>query len=268
MNNHGRTTTRRKIAMASWGAPQDPSCYGTMEFDCEIIDNYIEAFNKKNPKAKITYTHFFMKVLGNSFYLSPEANGTIAFGQFVPFNSVNINTLVDLDGKNLAGVTIENCEKLSLSEIRLKTNEKIKKIKLRKDANVKEQMKIAKMLPAPVMSVLMVVTSFISYYLGMGVKALKIRKYNFGNVVLTNVSKMEVYDTFAPLVNFTGAIIVAVICKPREKVVVNKNREMEIKKVMTFNVTFDHRYADAMSVRKTIQEIYNLCAEPEKLGWE
>lgn len=268
MNNHGRTSVRKKIAMSSWSAPQDPSCYGTMEFDCEIIDDYIKTFNQKNPKANISYTHFFMKVLGNSFIKSPQANGTIAFGQFVPFDSVNINTLVDIDGKNLAGVTVENCDKLSLKEIRTKTNEKVKKIKNKSDEQLKDQMKIAKMLPAPLMSLLLQFSSFVSYYLGMGLRSVKIKKYQFGNVIVTNVSKMEVYDTFAPLVNFTNAIIIAVICKPKDKVVVNDKREMVIKKMMNLNVTFDHRYADAMTVQETIKEIYKLCANPEKLGWE
>ena len=265
LNDHGRTSTRRKIQMGSWGAPQDPSCYGVMEFDCEIVDEFIASYNKKHPDEKITYTHFFMKALGQSVAKSPDANGTIAFGQFVPFNGVHINTLVDIDGKNLAGVTVSNCDKISFSEMRKKTNSAVKKIKSKKDANFKEQMKIAKMLPSFMMACLLQFSSFLSYYLGIDVAAVKIKKYQFGNVVLTNASSMEVYNTFAPLVNFCNAIVVAVICKPRDKVVVGEDRQMQVKKIIQLNMTFDHRYADAMSIHPTIKELYRLVANPQDM---
>lgn len=265
LRSRGKTTTRNKIQMGTWGAPQDTSAYGTIEVDCGIIDDFIEKYNQKNPDARISYTHFFMKLIGMSIAKAPRINGTIAFGEFVPFEGVNVNTLVDIDGKNLAGVTVQNCDSLSLSEIRTKTNSKVKALKTKKDENVKEQMKIAKMLPSSIMACLLEISTFITYNLGLDFKALRLKKYQFGNVVITNVTKMGINHVFAPLVNFTRSICIVVLCSPEDRVVVDENKEMVVKKMMNVNITFDHRYADAAAVQPVIKELKTVASNPEKM---
>ena len=238
--------------MSTWNAPHDPSCYGTLDLDCEIIDKFLENYNSKNPDAKITYTHFFMKLIGLGIEKAPDANGTIAFGQFVPFKGVNISTLVAVGKKNLTGVTVSNCQKLSLSEIRKKTNARIKKIKTDKDEDTNHQINTIKFIPAFIIECIIDITSFISYSLGIGFKFLRIKKYSFGNIILTNVSPLPFIDTFAPLVNFSEAFMVAVICKPKLRAIVGPNRKMEIRKMIKLNVTFDHRYADAANINSCL----------------
>jgi pyruvate/2-oxoglutarate dehydrogenase complex dihydrolipoamide acyltransferase (E2) component len=263
LRSHGKTSVRKKIAQGSWGAPQDTSVYGTVEVDMDIVDNFIGSYNKKNPDNKITYTHFFMKLVANSMSKVPRINGTYAFGEFIPFEGIHMNTLVDIEGKNLTGVTVNNCEQLSFKEIRQNLNYKIKKIKMKKDEDTKEQMKIAKMLPSCVMACLLEFSSFITYTLGVSFKPLKLKKYPFGNIILTNASKTSIQHAYAPLVNFSRAILLVVLCSPYDKPVVNEKREVEVRKVMNVNMTFDHRYADAMTVQPVFEEFIRLVKNPE-----
>jgi pyruvate/2-oxoglutarate dehydrogenase complex dihydrolipoamide acyltransferase (E2) component len=250
--------------MSLWGRPESPSCFCTLDLNCEIIDKFIDSYNKKNPNNHITYTHFFMKLMGKSLYKSPSANGAIIFGQFYPYTGVKITTLVAVGKRNLSGVTVHNCQSLTFNEIRDKTNPAIKQIKNDKYEEHNQQMKLTFSLPTFVVSFLLQLASFASYFLRLSIKIFRVKKHSFGTILLTNVSEMKYYNSFAPLVNFTNAIMVTTICKPKDEVVV-ENDQMVIRKMLKLKITFDHRYADAASIHPTIKEIYRLAENPEDL---
>jgi pyruvate dehydrogenase E2 component (dihydrolipoamide acetyltransferase) len=265
MKNHGKTSVRKKIQASSWGNPSDPSCYGNLELNCEKIDSFIDAYNKKNPTNKITYTHFFVRLLGISLMKAPKANGMMAFGQFVPYKDIKISTLVSIDNKNLASVIIDEVNKKSLIEIQNLINSKVKKIKSKKDADTNEQMKVLNSIPTAFVSLFLELSAFITYYLGLSFKVLKLKKYAFGNIVLTNVSSMEIYNTFAPLVNFSNTTLCVVLCKPKVKPVVDEKGDIVSRKMINMNITFDHRYADASMVNLALKEIYRLVENPNEM---
>jgi hypothetical protein len=205
-----------------------------------------------------------MKLLSKSLHQAPFANGAITFGQFYPYTGVKITTLVAVGKKNLSGVTIHNCQSLSLKEIRSKANPKIKEIKTDRFEEHNQQMKLTFPLPTFIVSFLLQTASFVSYYLRLSLKIFRVKKHSFGTILLTNITNMKYYNSFAPLVNFTNAIMVAVICKPKEEVVV-ENDNMVIRKMMNLKVTFDHRYADGATIHPMIKEIYRLAKNPEDL---
>ena len=263
--DHSETTVQRKVCVANWSAPEDPSCYCSIELDCETIDSFIDAYNQKNQAEQITYTHFFLKLLGLSFRKSPSANGTMSFGQFVPFEGVHISALVDVNvqGKDLKTVTLNNCESLSYSEIHGIINKRVKSSKSNQK-NSENQNTFTSLLPAPLVSCLLAVGSFVSYYLGTGLGLFKLRKYHFGNVLLANLSLMDIYDSFVPLVGFSNSILVATICKPRKRAVVATDGQMVARKTINLNVVFDHRFADAVGMSPALDEIYRLAQSPEE----
>lgn len=257
-----KTSLRRKIAMSSWGEPSDPTCFGTVEVNCEKVDSYLEKYNQANPEAKVTYTHYFLKALGVIFRDVKGINGKIVFGNFIPYDSVSVNTLVNIDDKNLAGVLVKNCDSLNIGELRSQVNAGVKKLKTKKDENFKEQMNIAKMLSSFFMSVLLHVSSFISYELEMDVKPLKIKKNAFGNILLTNVSKMNSRNTFAPLISWSKTMCVLVLNRPFMKAVVNEEGEIVPRKIMNVNISFDHRYADGAQGSLIVKKLNEIVDNP------
>lgn len=64
-------------------------------------------------------THVGVRLVGE--LLSDKAsalNGKIVFDKFVPFDNVRVNLLVDIqEGKDLAGISIENANKKSFKQI-------------------------------------------------------------------------------------------------------------------------------------------------------
>ena len=264
LKDHGKTTLRKKIKMSLWGRPENPSCFCTLDLNCEIIDKFIASYNKTNPDAPISYTHLFMKIMGNSLNKSPNANGSIVFGQYYPYTGVKITTLVAVGKKNLSGVTVYNCDSISLNEIRKKTNPVIKQIKKDKFEEHNQQMKLTSLFPTFLVSFLLKLASFVSYFLRLNIKTFRVKKHSFGTILLTNISHVKYYNSFAPLVNFLNAIMVVAICKPKDEVVV-ENDQMVIRKMIKVKITFDHRYADAATIHPTIKEIYRLAENPQDL---
>lgn len=261
----GKTSITKKISMSLWGSPQEPVVLCGLEFNCEKIDNFIESYNKKHPKGRITYTHVFMKIIALSFKKTQKLNGTIAFGHFIPFENVSVTTLVDVEGKNLLSATVKDCNLLPMEELRRQTNAQIKTLKTKKDKSANTQMGLVKILPTAVVSCLVQITYFISYLLGRDVGPVKIKKYNFGNVVVTNVSSMKYYNSFAPLSNFTGCVILLVICKPQKKVVSDANKNPMVRKMIKVNITVDHRFGEGQTMNPIVSNAYRLIDNLDEL---
>lgn len=59
--------------------------------------------------------------------------------RFVPLDDVDVLTLIDLEGKDVAGYTVRKCDKLSIGEIMDKLHQKVSKIKSHKDPSHKKQ---------------------------------------------------------------------------------------------------------------------------------
>ena len=53
-------------------------------------------------------------------------------------------TLIDIEGKDLAGLTVRKCDKLSIQQIVEKLQQKVSKIKSKKDSDHKKQTGAAK----------------------------------------------------------------------------------------------------------------------------
>lgn len=265
LKNRQQTSIKQKILMSAWSRPQNASFYFTIELNCEIIDKFISDHNQGNPENRITYTHFFIKLLGKSLKTCPDTNGSIVFGHFYPFRNVKMTTLVAVQKKNLSGVHIENCESLSFEQIRNKTNPSIKDIKYDKFEEHNQQMKLTLPLHSSIVSLLLQFANFISYYMRVSFKLFRIRKHSFGTIVLTNISKMNFFNSHAPLVNFINAPFVIAICKPKDKVVVAENDQMIVRKMINLSVTFDQRYADAATIEPMVKKIYHLAKHPKEL---
>jgi pyruvate/2-oxoglutarate dehydrogenase complex dihydrolipoamide acyltransferase (E2) component len=264
-NDHGMTSPRRKLLISTWSSPSNPGIYGTMELNCEIIDNFIEKFNKKNPESLITYTHFFLKLIGKSVKCSKDANGTFAFGQFVPFEDVNITTLVSIGKDQLTGVTITKCDSSSLKEIKANCSPKFKELKKDKNKDFLNKKNITRILPSFLVSTVIHIFTFISYYLGTSIKYFGIKKYSSGSFLFSNLTKLDYHFAFAPLINCTRSAIVFALCKPENKAVVNEKDEIIIRKMINLNMVIDHRYGDAAGLEPLIKEMYRLAANPEGL---
>jgi pyruvate dehydrogenase E2 component (dihydrolipoamide acetyltransferase) len=262
------TPIRKKTALATWNSPGDPSVFNNLEVDTEILDNFIKNHKKKNPNHNLTYTHLMLKALAYTIKSIKDLNSTIAFGSYRKIDDVNISCLVDVKGTNLAPMLVRKVNRLDVGQIQQQIKDKIKHLKTKRDKDFNHQMGVVNSLHSSLVSVVISISSFISYYLGFEIKPLKIKKYGFGTAILTNCTDMEIYNSFAPLVPFTKAMCVAVLCKPKMRAVVDENGQIVAKNIMNINVTFDHRYADGYQASLMIKNMYHFINNMDTLAYE
>lgn len=92
----------------------------------------------------MTYTHIALKSLGMAFTAGGQQLVKIVFGRAIPLEDLDIMTLVDIEGKDLTGITVRQCDKLPISQLMEQIAGKIRKIKSKTDGDHKKQTGSAK----------------------------------------------------------------------------------------------------------------------------
>jgi len=122
MNNSGSRNTRSNApgifaAFPPWTEPTEGNIYNKMKIR---VNHALEFLEKEFPdkKTRPTLTHLAIKALGECARVCPDINGKIAFGRFVPYSTIDVSCLVDVEGGNdLAMALIEGVDKMSLEDV-------------------------------------------------------------------------------------------------------------------------------------------------------
>ena len=109
------TSTRRKLAIATWAPPAEGVILGKVTLDVSEAVRYI-AHVKETTGDKVSITHLVGKAVGEALAKTPTLNGKILFNRFVPFDTVDVTFLIAADG-DLAKSKIENVDQKSIPEI-------------------------------------------------------------------------------------------------------------------------------------------------------
>lgn len=85
--------------------------------DCTKVLAYLDTFKKED---RPTMTHLAIKAMALILDVSRDnLNGKIIFDKFVPFDTVAVTCLVEIGGgEDLAAVTIDNVDKMTMVDIR------------------------------------------------------------------------------------------------------------------------------------------------------
>ena len=254
----------RKVQIAAYSETGDPSCYARIPIDLTAVDSFLEKYNGENPDLKLTYTHIALKAVGEAMSVKKKINGKLCFGNFVPLESVDVSVLVDVEGENLLNVLVSGANKHSLRELAQQIKGKIRKVKEKKDPELNHQMKMLSGLPTFLVELIFNATAFISYNLGLSIKALKVKPNSFGTAVVTNITGSGIYDVYAPHVNFCRSVVLAAVNDSRMLPVVTENGGIEPRKMLNFNITFDHRFADGSDAMHMLSKCKDVWLNPEK----
>jgi len=123
------------------------------------------------------------------------------------------------------------------------------------------------MLPTFILKPLATTTAFLSNCLGLDVKPLGLNAYAFGGAVITSVGMLGIEDAFAPFTPFFHVPCVVLIGTVKEKPVVI-NGKIEIKPMVSVNVTADHRYIDGQEGGTLSKVVTQMFDEPELIDME
>ncbi|HUB07591.1 MAG TPA: 2-oxo acid dehydrogenase subunit E2 [Myxococcales bacterium] len=250
----------RKAALGTWRSVGDPSVYGTLEIRMDKAVEYIAAYRQATGK-RLTVTHILAKAAAAALSRMPDANSIIRFNRIYLRKVIAIFMQVVMtdegEGKaDLSGATIYDVDKKSLGEIVDEVEERVAKVRARKDESLEKARSSLRLIPFLLMRAFLTLMGFLLYTLNLDLHALGMPKDGFGSLMITNIGSLGLDQAYVPLVPYSRVPILLAMGAVKDAPVV-ENGEIRVGKVMKVNATFDHRIIDgfhAAIMAKTLHE--------------
>lgn len=253
------TSTRRKLAIATWGPPSEGNIFGKVTLDVAEALEYMELVRERTGE-KVTITHLVGKAVGNALAAAPTLNGKILFGKFVPFDTVDVTFLVAASG-DLGKAKIERVDQKHVSEIASELRAYAERIREGKDEAFEKSKGAIKLMPTWVLRPLLKLTGWLSGALGVNLKALGVERHAFGSCILTSVGMLGFDEGFAPFTPFARVPILILVGAMKDRPVVIDG-EIVIRPTVTITATVDHRFIDGAQLGVLAQEFRQVIENP------
>src|SRR5215470_11241242 len=128
-----RVSTWRKVAMAAWDKPNDPTVYGTLSVDAGPALQYIDAVRARTG-IKVTVTHLVGRAIALAMRETPDINGRIVGRRLLMRDTVDIFYQVVMEnGRELSGAKIDRADEKDAHDIAKELVDKAEKIRARQD---------------------------------------------------------------------------------------------------------------------------------------
>jgi hypothetical protein len=238
-----RLTTYRKIAIASWNRPVDPSTYAWVDLPVAEAEAFLKAYVSE---VRPTMTHFVAKILAHCLEKNPELNHILRQGNLHRRERTDayVTTLLKGEGSlDLSGFTLPDVGQASLGELARVSQESVEALRKGTDETTVRTDKVVASLPAVALRVLMRTQSFFQYTLNLSLRAFGIPDDRFGSFVISNFGPLGLENGLVPLSPYCRCPLMVGMGKTVKKPIVEKD-QIVIAECMTISFTFDHRYAD------------------------
>eukprot|EP00761_Pharyngomonas_kirbyi_P000334 gb/GECH01000334.1/.p1 GENE.gb/GECH01000334.1/~~gb/GECH01000334.1/.p1 ORF type:complete len:300 (+),score=78.61 gb/GECH01000334.1/:1-900(+) len=261
---------RRKLTMATWNRSTEPNIYGRLVVNMEKALDHAAQLSKESG-IKVTITSLVAKALARAIDSNRNLNGRIVAGYFLPFPTLDVSVLVDIDdGKDLGKLKIHNADQLSVIEIAKQIDDLANKVRKGKDQDFEKTKQSIRMTPTWLLKPIVFLTGLLSQGLGLNIGAFGIRPFPFGSGVITNIGSFNVDEGYAPPTPFIRAPVLLCTGKVKENVVVDHSapNDMAIRKQMVMTATIDHRFVDGVVLARMSQVLVDSLEHPELLDQE
>ena len=194
---------RRKLASCQWPPPSDGLIYNRIPLRVDTVLKFIQSYPEGE---RPTLNHFIIKACGEVLKANPHLNGKLIFGKFVPYRSIDVSCLVDIDGGNDVGMVL-------VRDVASKSVEDICKFVRRRgrelrpeggDETHKKRMGPLKFMPAVMVAWLYDFIVFVTWHLNVNLPAMGLERDSLGAMIVTPVGSMGFRDAFAPFFRSTG----------------------------------------------------------------
>lgn len=251
-----KMSTRRKLAIATWGPPNEGNIYGKLTVDATEALAYL-AHVRASTGEKVTLTHLVGKIVGNALARAPGLNGYLRFGTYIPHEHVNVTYLVALEeGADLAKARVDDIDKKSVVQVAQDLRGRATALRTGKDAAFEKSKGPLKILPTWLIRPLLKVTGWLTGSLGINMPAFGLEAFPFGSCIVTSVGMFGLDEGFAPFTPFARVPVLVLVGSVRDGVV-PLDGVPTIRKQVTITATIDHRFLDGFQggvLAKTVRE--------------
>lgn len=254
----GQMSTRRKLAIATWGPPDEGTIYGKLTLDAGEAQHYVEHL-RATTGEKVSVTHLVGKAIALAMAQCPDLNGRILFGAFEPFSTVDITFLVALEGgKDLAKVKIADLDKRPVKDIAAELRAKAEKLRGGRDPDFEKSKGLLRALPTWLIRPVLKLTGWLTGALGLSVPALGLERFPFGSCIITSVGMLGIEEAFAPHTPFARVPVLVLVGAVTDQVVARAGVPV-VRPMLTLTATVDHRFVDGFqlaTLAKVVRETF------------
>lgn len=256
-----KLTTYRKIAIASWRHPRDPSTYTSLDLP---VDAALAFLKNASGEIPLTLTHFVARILGHCLGKYPDLNYVLRRGNLYERKQVDVFVSTLLKGKggiDLSGFTLRDVNRKSLNDLADLSQAAVDDLRHNRDAAHLKVQKLVNPLPPLVLRPLLLLQEFLQFTLNLSIPGLGMPKDQFGSVMVTNVGSLGIEHAYIPLSPYTRTPLFIGIGKPRMIAGVVEGQVVPVNSVV-ITFTMDHRYADGAHVSYMLRRFKKLFADP------
>ncbi len=252
-------STRRKLAIATWGPPKEGNIHGKLTLNAEPSLKYIAEVREATGE-KVTMTHFVGKAVAMALAETPGLNGRIRWSKFIPHKTVDISFLVVLEGgADLAKAKIQELDKKPLSAVGRELRELAVKLRSGGDEEFESSKTLLRILPRFLVGPILWLTGWLTGSLGLS--AAGMTAFPFGSAVITSVGMFGLDEGYAPFTPFARVPLLVLVGAYRDRPTVIDG-EVGIQKQVTMTATIDHRFIDGSAGGKLANTIRRVFADP------
>ncbi len=257
----------RKIAFGSWSSAADPSVYGSLSID---MTNALEFIHQQSLIGhKITPTHLVGRAVALALKARPELNAMIRLGRVWLRDEVTLFYQVNIPGPKgqeveratLSGVTIEQADQKSVTDIAQELSQKAKAVREGSDKVLAKNTAVFKYLPWCLCRAYLNLASWLIYGLNLNLTRFGLPKDPFGSVMVTSVGGLGIDWGFAPLIPYTRVPLLVSVGKVSKRPWVVDD-QVEVRPVLELGVTLDHRVIDGVHAAELGRMIKEFMANP------
>ncbi|MEO0446972.1 MAG: hypothetical protein AAF191_12940, partial [Verrucomicrobiota bacterium] len=201
-------TSYRKVAIASWRHPRDPSTYSWVDLPLEPMEAFLA---EQNGKTAVTLTHVVAQIMGHCLERQPEFNRFLRRGKLYPRTSTDafITTLLrGKKGKDLSGFVVRDVTGKSLQRVADECAEEAEKLRRGADPVMKRTQKTIDGLSAQALKSILRIQEAVAYGLNWDPWWLGMPKDRFGSFMLSNIGALGLERGLIPLSPYTRCPII------------------------------------------------------------
>jgi len=238
-----KMNTRRKLAIATWGSPNDPNIYGKLTLDAGPALRYLERVRSETGE-KVSITHLVARAVAIALARTPTLNGRILFGRYRPHETVDISFLVSLEeGQDLAKAKVERADQKPVTEIARELRARAERLRRGEDADFEKSKALLRLLPTWLLRPLVWLIGWLTGALGVDFKALGLERFPFGACIVTSVGMFGLDEGFVPPTPFARVPVYVLVGAVRDQPAVVDGR-IVAQQQLTITATIDHRFFD------------------------
>lgn len=257
-----KNSMRRKLAIASWGAPREGNIYGKLTLDATKALAYLDEVRERTGE-KVTITHLVGKAVARALELEPSLNGYIRFGRFHPHDDVALTFLVSMpDGSDLGRAKVDNVHRRSVDDIAKDLRSQAIRLRDGADEDWESTKDVVRSIPAPLLKPLVQATGWLASAVGAELPALGVRPFPFGSAIITNVGVFGLDEAFVPPTPFARVPLYVLIGSVHEAATVAEDGSVVVTKQLTVTATIDHRFIDGFQGGVIAREFRRIFDDP------